>query len=202
MSKLEDSSKNSTRMIIGFLGNMRSGKSTSAEYITQKYNYEEKFFAEKLKEICKILFKFNKEQLYGSKKQEKDEFWGISPRSAMQFIGTELFRCQAASLIPDIDQNFWIKVLERDLETNKNYVISDCRMQNEVNFIKEQGGIVIKIIRDIQDEHNENLTLQHISESGIDSIKNYDYIIYNNGSKEDLYKKIDELMLEILNSIV
>jgi len=35
-------------MFIGLLGKMGSGKTTTAEYITGKYNYKEKFYSKKL----------------------------------------------------------------------------------------------------------------------------------------------------------
>jgi len=197
-------------MNIGFLGKMRSGKSTCAEYIKKNYNYEEKFFAESLKYIIQYLFKFSDEQLYGNDKQKIDEYWGISARQAMQYIGTNLFREQMDKLIPGISESFWITVLERELNKNKNYVFSDCRMQNEIDFIKKfgnHGGIIVKIIRpqkevEERDILKEDHTLSHKTESNIDEVKGYDYVIINDGTKEDLYKKLDDLMLIITNNIV
>lgn len=202
-------------MNIGFLGLMQSGKSTCAEYIKNNYNYEEKFFAEGLKYIIQYLFEFSEEQLYGSEKQKIDKYWGISARQAMQFIGTDLFRDQMDKLIPGIGQDFWVRFLGRNLDSKKNHVFSDCRMQNELDFIKKFGngnGVIVKIIRPIKQDNNreeyskgsreEDPTKVHKTESGIDQVTGYDYVIINDGSKEDLYKKLDELMLTITNSIV
>jgi hypothetical protein len=191
-------------MNIGFLAKMGSGKTTCAEYITKNYNYEEVFFAKALKDVIQYLFKFTDEQLYGSEKQKTDEFWNISPRQAMQFIGTELFRDQMDKLIPGMSQDFWIKVLERALSKDKNYVFSDCRMQNEIDFIKNRSpgnGIVVKIIRPCI-EKNKDDTSKHATETGIDYVTGYDYIIINDGTKEELYAKLDELMNSITNSRV
>lgn len=189
-------------MNIGLLGKMGSGKTTCAEYITKNYNYEEVFFAKALKDIIQYMFQFSDEQLYGSEKQIIDSHWKISPRQAMQFIGTELFRNQMDKLIPGLGEDFWVRVLEKRLNKNKNYVFSDCRMQNEVDFIKDRKpSIIVKIIRPDRSEDIDN-TKNHITETGIENVTGYDYVIINDGTKEDLYKKLDELINSITNSIV
>jgi len=197
-----ESEQEQNAMFIGLLGKMGSGKSTTAAHITKKYNYEEKFYSKKLKDVCQLLFGFNEEQLYGSKKQEIDKRWGISPRQAMQFVGTDLFRKQLVNLIPGIGENFWIRTLDTELINGQNYVISDCRMQNEIDFIKKKGGVVIKIIRDEEEEINNNETKLHVTECEIDNVTEFDYIIHNNGTKEELFKKIDEFMDLLTISIV
>ena len=41
------------------------------------------------------------EQLYGSLKETKDDYWDASPRTPLQFIGTNLLRKQ-------FNQNIWV----------------------------------------------------------------------------------------------
>jgi len=186
-------------MIIGLLGKKGSGKDTVGNYISKNYNGQCESFAKPLKDICKILFLFNDEQLYGNLKEELDNYWKITPRHAFQYIGTELIRNKIKELIPNIGDNFWIKNMEKRLNDNDNdidndndnkklIIITDVRFQNEVDFIKSKNGIVIKINRDniINDEHS--------SEKNIDYIKNYDYIIDNNDTFESLYLQIDSIL--------
>jgi len=171
-------------MIIGITGYKGSGKDTIGKYLIDNYNYKRYAFADPLKEICQTLFSFNDEQLYGNLKEEQDQYWKNSPRYFFQKIGTDLFRNQ-------IDQDFWIKVLERKIITNldQKIVITDVRFQNEFDMIKNLGGIVIRI-------NNNNKIIQdnHESEQNINNF-NVDYEINNNKNLEELYQKIEIFIL-------
>lgn len=184
-------------MLIGLLGYKFSGKDTTADYLVEKYGFKKYAFATALKDVCQILFSFNADQLYGNSKEQVDPYWQITPRSSFQFVGTDLIRNLIHKLLPDVGDNFWVKVLDRQLNESKelennNCIISDCRFINEVDYIKSKGGIIIKILRS-----DTNID-SHISEAGIDAITNYDYIIYNDGTLEELYNKIENIIHDIL----
>lgn len=176
-------------MIIGLTGKKFSGKDTVAEYLCKEWRYKQMSFADPLKDICKIIFEFTDEQLYGDKKEDIDEFWKVTPRQVLQFVGTDLFRNNMGKLIDGIDNNIWTKVLEKkiNIENNNLIVISDVRFINEAETIKKLGGILFKINR------NTNNADSHISEIEMDSIK-ADIILENNGTKDQLYNKIDLVM--------
>ena len=72
----------------------------------------------------------------------------------------------------------------------ENSIITDVRFLNEANAIKERGGILIKIERDNGTEST------HISETALDSydIDTFDYTINNNGTLEDLAKKVNAIL--------
>lgn len=174
-------------MIIGILGKKGSGKDTSADYIVEKYSYHKYSFAKPLKEICRILFGFTDEQLYGDKKEVIDPYWKITPRVALQYIGTDLFRNQLKNIMPHINDDIWVNVFEANHNDN-NVVIADCRFQNEVDKIKKMNGIIIKLIRDTH-------SIDSHSSENIDNVTDFDYIIHNNGSIQDLYNEIDKIMI-------
>ena len=67
----------------------------------------------------------------------------------------------------------------------KNFVISDVRFQNEADLVKKHNGLLIKFNRPGQKNNNN-----HISEKGIEDIKNYAILIQNSGSIFYLYEKI------------
>lgn len=181
-------------MIIGLLGKKQSGKDTSADYLNKKYNYNKCAFANLLKETCKVLFDLSDEQVYGELKEVIDQRWETTPRHILQFVGTDLIRNQISSLVPKMEKDFWIHSLLNKMQNDKKYVISDARFQNEVDMIKNKKGIIIKLIR-----NNINSGDLHISESGIDLIQNFDFVIENNGTIDDLYKKIDDIINTLEN---
>ena len=178
-------------VVIGIIGEKRHGKDTIANYLVKKYSFEKKTLAGPLKEICRILFGFNNEQLYGNLKEDIDEYWNVSPRKMYQFIGTDLFRKQFTKICPQIKDRFWIEIVKKQIidSTANNIVLSDIRFPNEVDLVDELNGINIKVVR--PSIKSKDL---HESETKILSIKNYDYIVINNGTINDLHNKIDNII--------
>ena len=179
-------------MIIGILGNKGHGKDTISDHLVSKYKFHKKAFGEPLKDICQTLFGFNNEQLYGNSKEIKDRYWGVTPRKVMQFVGTELFRNKMSELIPGVSQNFWLECMRRQIGKYDRLVISDVRFQNEVDFIHEMNGIVIKVERG-----NKEIKDNHTSESEIRQIVNYDFYVENDSDLQTLYCKIDNLCQQL-----
>lgn len=104
-----------------------------------------------------------------------------SPRELLQIIGTEVFR----SIHPDT----WCIALGRDikpsLDTGARFVITDCRFENEVAWVKRMGGKVVYIERpglSAEDSHASEQT---------DSIKPLaDYVITNSSTLEELQEQV------------
>jgi formylmethanofuran dehydrogenase subunit D len=181
--------------VIGISGKKFSGKNTLADHLTKNYGYEQIAYADPLKEIGKI-FGFTNEQLYGSKKEEVDNFWETSSRNFLQKVGTDLFRNHSNIISPKMGQDVWINIVKKKIQEhpNKCFVITDVRFPNEAQLVKDLGGIVIKLQRD--SDYIDN----HPSEALIDSLPS-DYQFENNGSKEELYTNvIKELGFPILQT--
>lgn len=186
-------------MIIGILGNKNTGKDTVADYIVEKYNFVKKSLADPVKKTCQEIFLLTDSQLYDEKlKETSDPRWfNTKPRQMFQFIGTDLFRDQMEKLMPDIGKEIFLYHFqlwfqkEKEKNCNLCVVIPDIRFQNEVNFIKNLNGIIVKI------ERKTGINDTHISETEMLSITNYDYFIENNNTKDSLYIKIDNIISKI-----
>ena len=186
-------------MIIGICGKKRSGKDTIADILVNTYDFKKYAFGDPIKKVAKIIFNFSEEQLYGESKDLVDERWGISPREFFQKFGTDYgqyyFNEQFPNILKDKPRNLWVEVFhqwyenQRNNDRNLKIVISDVRFQHEIDKIKELGGYIIKVER-----NSINLKDSHLSENEIDNIHmdNFNLIINNEGTKEDLFKIIKE----------
>ena len=167
-------------MIIGLVGKSGSGKDTVAGFLKESGAYTIGL-ADPLKEFCKEVFDFSDAQLYGpsANRNAIDERWGITPRHALQTLGTDWGR----SLHPDVWLRYAIrraKVLEAACRT---VVITDCRFQNEAAAIQAAGGEIWKIER--PGAGLSGAAGDHASEQEIDRIPAHRFIM-NDGSLEDL----------------
>lgn len=175
---------------IGLIGKAGSGKDTVANYLQSEYGITRVAFADELKKKAMTDFGLTYEQVHGEDKEKHIPKYMQSARKILQTMGTEWYRT--------IHQNYWVDALYNVLKsgavrTRNGISISDVRFPNEVNFVKEQDGIIIRIVRPGQ-EHIA--TSNHVSETAVDNIKE-DYILMNDSCIADLYSQIDSLVREI-----
>lgn len=94
----------------------------------------------------------------------KTEF---TPRILLQMIGTDLLRNKLL-------QNIWINALFADyipLDDAPNWIITDVRFKNELEAIRERGGITIRVNRYCYDSAEDFLAThpdKNVSKIGID----------------------------------
>lgn len=181
--------------VIGITGRKYNGKDTVGNWLGLHHGYKRIAFADALKDACRCIFGFTDEQLYGSLKETPDAFWKASPRTILQYVGTNLLRDQLAQIIPHIGNDIWVNVVMKQMldawKTNpeQKFVITDVRFENEVKLISDLGGIMIRVKRDAI-----NTTVDmHISELNIEKLK-VDHEILNDGTVADLYEKIKSIV--------
>lgn len=207
-------------MIIGFCGQAGSGKDTSADFLVKNDLFVKVAFADPLKRICQEVYDFTDDQLWGPSTsrnapdkryprkrvmkelafgvfhEEETEWEYLTPRYALQKLGTEWGR--------DCYDNTWVDLALRihdklqkgdcyyDAKSGlrfttsmvswatpkKDVVISDVRFKNEIDAIRKAGGIVIKLLRG---EGLEGAAGQHKSETELQGIplESFDFIIDN-----------------------
>jgi len=161
--------------------------------------YQNKKMAGKLKKIASILtgIDVNKFEDQEFKKTEMSPEWGMTYRTFLQKLGTEAMR---NGLHTDTWLNaFWIDY--KDIYTGSwgqghhiyekpNWIITDVRFENEYNSVKERGGLMIKV------ERPGIETQTHTSETGLDHITDWDYVIQNDGTINDLIEKVHEILIK------
>jgi hypothetical protein len=177
--------------LIAICGYKRSGKDTLAEYIRMKHGHKHVKIAEKLKAVVKTVFGFTDDQVESDTKEQVDPRWGITPRQAMQFIGTEVFQYKVQELLPDIQRALWIKGLIAEHLNTPNpppIVISDLRFLHEYEELKPYGVFVIRINRPCCKQYA--MLDMHASEREFLDIP-FDMEVNNNEQKmEDMFSRI------------
>lgn len=178
--------------IIGFGHRRYRGKDTAAAYLAKQYGYAHDAFAYSLKEgLGRGIFGLTDGQLYGDLKEVVDPFWGLTPRDILQRGGTEAMR-------RTFGDDIWVKTLlrrahHRDVPT----VIADVRFVSEAEAIKTNGGLVVRIDRDIAYDPAIDT---HQSEVDLLGYEGWSCTIDNNGTLEELYRKLDTFMRDFRGS--
>jgi len=150
---------------IGLIGLAGSGKDTAADAL-EKTHYRFAF-AGKLKSLAR---------LFGWDGQ-KDE----RGRALLQELGMAGRR---------YDQDIWVNVVKRHLGSEMlryQLVSTDVRFQNEADYVRSIGGIVVRIVRPGQIAQNHESELKQCEVAA-------DIEIVNDGSIEDLHNKIKQLI--------
>ena len=191
--------------ILSFSGRKQSGKSTSADYITSLINeyhimlrenrYELNMsckiysFADPLKQdICINILGLTYDQCYGSdddKNTMTDLWWDgvqLTAREAMEIIGTKIFRALKTNVWADATIN---KIKKENVDLA---IISDCRFPNEVESVKNSGGINIRL--DLDPFHSNSISENSLDQDVYDW-SNFDIIIKN--SKMTIEEKNREI---------
>lgn len=150
--------------LIGISGKAYSGKDFTADVIKKLFPDLKIYkiaYADTVRSMLKgivdvdAIYKLNK-------KEEPIEGLGVSLRELMQSLGTDWGR----HILGD---NFWVNILNKRINDNSFLteadviVISDCRFQNEIEYIINRGGIVLNVIADSQ-EYKKSKFSEHESE--------------------------------------
>jgi len=143
-------------MKIAITGKICSGKSTLANKLKTILKLEKYSFANNVKKYAKEIF----EMEYKDRKLIQD----------------------FAEKMKEIDNNIWIKQLDKEIKNKTHIIIDDLRFENEYKYLKANKYYIIKLVIDknqqikrIEDlykdkapEHLERL--EHISECNIDKL--------------------------------
>lgn len=166
-------------------GKAKSGKNTLGELIKEElkeYGYRPCILriTEPLYAYARNHFEWNEEQ---------DE----KPREFLQKMGIEIIKEKLGK------KDFLLNRLYEDIEILSNFfdafIITDARLKNEFNDIKNRYSEVVTIKLE-RNNYKDKLTDEeknHITEKDLDNYTNFDYII-NNKSLNDLKIQAKEIV--------
>lgn len=188
--------------MFGIAGRKGHGKDACADIImsnakrlsSDPINVVKLAFADPIKGACRELFGFSDTQLHDAvAKETVDPRWGITPRKAMQVLGTDLIQQHMDLLLSGIGNKFFVEAMRHRIAElwKKNgdtiIVISDVRFQHEVDLIHELGGRVLRVTRPSTKGKSSDLAVDtHASETLVDTLKHIDNEVLNDGTLSDL----------------
>ena len=97
------------------------------------------------------------------------------------------------------DQDYWLKkILERD----GNIIVTDVRVPHEYEIFKNAGAISIRIeaTQQTRAERGKLVGENDITETGLDDIKDWDYLVTNDSNYENLKTQIEKIISNLKNS--
>ena len=193
-------------MLIGIVGLERTGKDTVANYLIKNHNFLKYNLAQPIKEIGKIMFNWDINEMETNKKDEIDTNTGIVPRDFYKWFGTQICQFEIYKQFPELkdkipERHMWSHIMKnyvlekRNKNKNANIIIPDIRFLHEMSVLKELGGHLIYLDR-IQNPQFNNYDLQEIMKKENNYI---DYTLENRENIELLYKSIEHLIKIIKN---
>ena len=169
-------------------GKARHGKDTVAMDVKEIYE------GKGLKVINLSYGSYIKE--YAKKISNWDGTEETKPRELLQELGTDVIRKK-------IDNDFFVRRICEDIKVYSYYfdiiTISDARFPNELEWPKKNfdNVINIRVIRDGYDSVLSEKEQKHLTEVALDEYNNYDYVIHNDGTLEDLRIKVSDVVRKV-----
>ena len=165
--------------IIIFSGKQYSGKDTAAKIMLEKLpNYKRCAMGD----IIKLTYGENKGLTYNEIETNKAKY-----RADLIALGN-WGRAQ--------DPDYWLKKI---LEQDGNIIVTDVRVPHEYEIFKNAGAKTIRVeaSRETRLTRGELIGENDITETGLDNITDWDYIIDNNST----YENLETQVLKIINEI-
>lgn len=179
--------------IIG-LGHRRGvGKSTCArifrdEAMKRGLRPTVKAFADTMKDVAAWVFGWaglRSAEFYEEKyhlKEEKLPGLDMTPRDIWISLGQ-----WGISICP----RTWVNCLLHNMPDCDILIIPDVRFIHEIEAIWERDGVIIKVERDSCKKYNDK------ADSALEWFKDWNYVIRNNGTIEDLRRTCDRILSSI-----
>jgi hypothetical protein len=195
--------------LVCFGSQLGMGKDVASDYICPKLNdlnlgvWERSAFANPVKKVYCDAFDVNRQFIEDWKRNpEPPPGMLMNVRKSLQFIGDGLRQ---------IKGDIWIDIALRD--ESKQLVISDSRYINEAKCSSQKGGINVVLYRPGYLNNDPNPSESQIKpiiewcietqkegpisnkENGPPGIAYYDFFLANDGTIQNFYSKIDELLV-------
>lgn len=120
-------------------------------------------------------------------KPESEPKW-MSLREILVYVGTYILQ---QDINKQIFVNIVSNIIKEQILKNKDLeyvIVTDIRFMHEIEFLRKHNGIAINIVRD------GIKALDNVAEHDLDNEDCWDYVIENNGTYEELFSKVYNLI--------
>jgi len=183
--------------MVGFIGAQNAGKNACGEYLAATYGYVVRQFASPVYDAAWAINPWvcvsHPDTAPATFERLQDVVnrlgWDMAKRTYsdvreyLKKVGTEAGR--------DIHgPDCWVHIMDQRSKDARYLAICDVRFENEVNFIRDHGGIIIWVRRPGKEQ---NASDTHISEQ-LCRAKYSDYELWNESSLDRLHARIEEIL--------
>lgn len=180
------------KIILGFVGDLAAGKGTVAQYLQKKYSCQTYKFSTMLRDVL--------DRIYVEKTREN-----------LQELST--------FLRAEFGQDVMSKVIAKDVEKDPHSIaiVDGVRRPSDISYLKELSGFSLiyitadpvlrhkRLMQRNENQGDDKKTYEQFlkdEQSEADSLiselgKNARFTIVNNGTKEELFEKIEDILKEI-----
>ena len=168
--------------LIGMSGRRGSGKDTVARLLRQlqpERNWQIRSFGDSIKSVCAALTSEDVAPYYSQ--QGKAELLPLFHRTRGEMLQ------QVGSALRAWEPLVWVDAFFAGLPPNACVLVPDVRFANEADPIRARGGLMLRIEGDpLQQRGDGTRDDNHSSEVALDDYADFDYVIQNKGSLQDL----------------
>lgn len=180
--------------LIGLTGAAGAGKTSLAMHLEARHGFERFAFADPI--LAMLLALCNEagiESGWATERIFKEApmpVLGVSYRRMAQTLGTEWGRQMLGA-------DLWIRVAQQRLDNARLHgapvVVSDVRFPNEADWIRQQGGVIVRLVRSGTLKVAPHQSEDHSAGLAVE------YTLLNNGSLQRLHDNTDDLLADIVH---
>lgn len=196
-------------VIISFFGKMGSGKDTAGEIARKFGEFERMAFGDELKKVVdqkysNFILQAEPEER-GERRRRLLQLEGQNSREVYPDVWVDWFdrKLYTKHAAYESFKEVYNRTADNKITEPLKIVVTDMRQPNEYEYLKSLNAVMVKIVADdwTRRERIENRdgfypsdpTFYHETESFIDEF-DYDFIVYNNGSKQEFTNEVYELV--------
>lgn len=176
-----------TPLVLGLCGRARAGKDTVATMFKTAYPMLRQLqIGSPVKHASMSLFGFTSRQVDGPEKDILDDRYQCTPRELMMWLATSTIQKCGASHFSTRLGTPRLQELINECSTTP-VIITDVRFEQDAQLVRSFEGSIVRIVRNM-----DEVMLARKFEKDTHRV-NCDHLIRNDGTEEDLRRRVESL---------